>query len=215
MFVRIEMTAHPVTITPDRPVYEAQRVMKENNIRHLPVVNTKGELVGLITRTSLQEVMPSKLTTLSIWELNYELNKIKVEQAMVRDVITTTEDTPIEKAARIMLEKKIGCLPVMRGNRLVGIITDIDLMRMMVELLGAREPGVRMTLRIPDCEGQLARVTNAIAKLDGYIGALGTYPTDDPDKWWLLVKVRHVDKDALVQEIQQLEGIEIVDVRED
>lgn len=215
MFVRDEMTAHPVTITPDRPLYEAQRVMKENNIRHLPVVNEKGELIGLITRTTLQEAMPSKLTTLSVWELNYELNKIKVSQAMLKDVLTISEDTPIEKAARIMLERKIGCLPVVRGKRLVGIITDIDLMRMMVELLGAREPGVRITLHIPDREGELAKVTNVIAQLDGYISALGTYPADEPLTWWLLVKVRHVDKDKLVEALKGLESIEIIDVRED
>ena len=215
MFVKDEMSTHPITILPDQPLVEAKRLMKENNIRHLPVVSEKGELVGLITRTTLNEAMPSKLTTLSIWEINYELNKIKVRQAMLRDLDTTTEEVPIEKAARIMLEKKIGCLPVVRGKRLVGIITDIDLMRTMVELLGGRESGTRITMLVPDEEGQISRVSSVIAERCGYISAFATYPADDPLKWWLFVKVQRVDKDELVSALQQLEGIEIVDVREE
>lgn len=214
MFVKDEMTAHPVTITPERPIADAQRLMKENVIRHLPVVTPKGNLVGIVTRTTLNRTIPSKLTTLSIWELNYELNKIKVSEAMVREVITVAENAPIEEAARIMLEKKIGCLPVMRGDRLVGIITDIDLMRIMVELLGARQPGVRITLLLPDEEGQMCRVTSVIAENNGYITALGTYPADKPLKWWAIVKVRFVDKDILLKAFEQLEGIEVVDVQE-
>ncbi len=215
MFVKNEMSTHPVTITPDRPIFEAQQIMKENGVRHLPVVTTKGDLVGLITRTTLNQTLPSRLTTLSVWEINYELNKIKVNQAMLRDVITTTEDVPIEKAARIMLEHKIGSLPVLRGNRLVGIITDIDLMRTMVGLLGAREPGVRVTMLFPDEEGQLSKVTRAIAERSGYIAALGTYPADDPLQWWLVVKVRHIGREELVAALETLERFEVIDVQED
>jgi acetoin utilization protein AcuB len=214
MFVRDEMTTHPLSITPDQPIAEAQRIMKDLGIRHLPVVSAKGNLVGLITRTTLDEAMPSSLTTLSIWELNYQLNKIKVSEAMLRDVVTTTEDVPIEQAARLMLEKKVGSLPVMRGDRLVGIITDVDLMRTMMELLGAREPGVRLTLKVPDEQGQLCRVTGIIAQHEGYISAFGTYPADDPLKWWVVVKVRFVDKDALVNSFKDLGEIELMDARE-
>ena len=213
MFVKNEMSTHPVTITPDRPIFEAKQIMKENGIRHLPVVTPKDELVGLITRTSLNETMPSRLTTLSVWEINYELNKIKVQDAMLRKVITITEDVPIEKAARVMLEERIGSLPVVRGKRLIGIITDVDLMRCMVELLGAREPGVRVTMKVPDEEGQLSKVTTVIAEQSGYIAALGTYPADDPMKWWLVTKVRHVDQETLVAAISTLDEVEIVDVR--
>lgn len=215
MFVKNEMTPHPLTITPDRPIAEAQRMMKENNIRHLPVVTAKGKLVGLVTRTTLEAAMPSQLTTLSVWELHYELNKIKVSEVMVRDVVTVEEDVPIEQAARIMLERKIGSLLVTRNGQLVGIITDIDLMRTMVELLGARQPGVRITMLVPDERGQLCRITSLIAEKGGYINALGTYPTDEPLKWWVVVKVRFVEKDVLLEAFQQLAGIEVVDVRID
>ena len=155
MFVKDLMTPHPITITPEASITAAERVMKENNIRHLPVVSPGGALIGLITRTTLEQVLPSKLTTLSVYELHYQLDKITVRQAMLRQVITVGEDVPIEQAARMMWEKKVGCLPVMRGNTLVGIVTDIDLMRTMFDLLGARQPGVRLTLKVPGPAGRV------------------------------------------------------------
>jgi len=214
MFVYNEMTPHPITITPDRSVFEAQQIMKERNIRHLPVITPKGTLVGLVTRTSLDTALPAKLTTLSIWELNYQLNQIKVSQAMERNLVTVPENMPIEQAARLMVEKKVGSLLVVRGDRLVGIITDIDMMRILEELLGARQPGVRLTLKVPDTEGQLCKITSAVAELNGYISALGTYPSDETLKWWVVLKVRFVDKDELVNLLKRTPEIEVLDVRE-
>lgn len=213
MFVKDLMTPHPITITPESSITSAERVMKENNIRHLPVVSPGGALIGLITRTTLEQVLPSKLTTLSVYELHYQLDKINVRQAMLRQVVTVGEDVPIEQAARMMWEKKIGCLPVMRGNILVGIVTDIDLMRTMFDLLGARQPGVRMTLRIPGTPGSLARITAAIAGEHGDITALGVLPTDQPLIWWVVTKVRFVEEARLVQVVKDVEGVELVDVR--
>ncbi len=214
MFVYNEMTPHPVTITPDRSVFEAQQIMKEHDIRHLPVITAKGTLVGLVTRTSLDTALPAQLTTLSIWELNYQLNKIKVSQAMVRDLVTVPENMPIEQAARVMVEKKVGSLLVVRGDRLVGIITDIDLMRTLGELLGARQPGLRLTLKVPDAEGQLSKITSAVAQLNGYITALGTYPSDEALKWWVVLKVRFVEKEPLTMLLGKTPEIEILDVRD-
>lgn len=213
MFVKDQMTPHPITITADSSILAAQRIMKENNVRHLPVLNKTGALVGLVTRTSLEQVRPSKLTTLSIYELSYQLDKITVRDAMVRKVVTVGEDVPIEQAARLMLEHKIGSLPVLRGERLVGIITDTDLMRTMLELLGARQPGVRLTLKVPDTAGELARVTAAIAAEHGDIGAMGTLPSDEPLKWWVVLKVRYMDRDCLVAAIKGLPEVELLDVR--
>jgi acetoin utilization protein AcuB len=219
MFVKDQMTPHPITITADSSILAAQRIMKENHVRHLPVLNKTGALVGLVTRTSLEQVRPSKLTTLSIYELSYQLDKITVRDAMVRKVVTVGEEVPIEQAARLMLEHKIGSLPVLRGERgdlsgrLVGIITDTDLMRTMLELLGARQPGVRLTLKVPDTAGELARVTAAIAAEHGDIGAMGTLPSDEPLKWWVVLKVRYIDRDCLVAAIKGLPEVELVDVR--
>lgn len=215
MFVKDRMTSHPITITPDTSIAAAQRIMREQRVRHLPVVNKTGALQGLVTRTTLEQVRPSKLTTLSIYELTYQLDKITVRDAMVRKVITVPEDVPVERAAQIMLEHKIGGLPVLRGDRLIGIITDTDLMITMLDLLGARHTGLRITLTIPDAEGELARLTAAIAAEHGDIVALGTVQADEPLKWLVVAKVRFVEQDCLAAAIQKLPGIELVDIRND
>ena len=213
MFVKDLMTPHPITITPEASITAAERVMRENNIRHLPVVAPGGALIGLITRTTLEQVLPSKLTTLSVYELHYQLDKINVRQAMIRQVATVGEDVPIEQAARMMWEKKIGCLPVIRGNILVGIVTDIDLMRTMFDLLGARQPGVRLTLKVPGTPGEFAKITGAIAAEQGDITAFGALPSDEPLTWWVVAKVRFVDQDVLVRAVLTAPGVELIDVR--
>ncbi|MFQ5814057.1 MAG: CBS and ACT domain-containing protein, partial [Anaerolineae bacterium] len=196
------------------------RYMRENNIRHLPIVDKRNRLVGLVTRETLLHAMPSPVTTLSIWEMNYALNKVKVRDVMVRDVITVEEDMSIEKAARIMAENKIGGLPVMRGDpstgsgqALVGIITDTDMLSTLMELMGARQAGVRVTLQVPDAPGELAKVTAAIAAQSGDIAACGTYPAEEPLKANIVLKVRHVPEDDLVASLRALVGVEVLDVR--
>jgi len=220
MLVKERMTLHPLTMEPTASITEAHRYMKENNIRHLPIVAKDGKLVGLVTRETLLHAMPSPVTTLSIWEMNYALSKVKVRDVMVRDVITVEEDTPIEKAAHIMIENKIGCLLVMRGDpstgsgqALVGIITDTDMLSTLMELMGARQTGVRITLQVPDVRGELAKVAAAIAGQGGDIVACGTYPAGEPLKGNIVLKVRHVPQDDLVARLRELEGVEVLDVR--
>jgi acetoin utilization protein AcuB len=224
MLVKERMTLHPLTMEPTASITEAHRYIKENNIRHLPIIGKDGKLVGLVTRETLMEAMPSSVTTLSIWEMNYALSKVKVRDVMVRDVITIEEDVPIEKAARTMIEHKIGCLPVMRddpstgsgrssGQALVGIITDTDMLSTLMELMGARQTGVRVTLQVPDVPGELAKVTATIAEQGGDIVAGGTYPAKEPLKANITLKVRHVSQDELVASLHALEGAELLDVR--
>jgi acetoin utilization protein AcuB len=213
MLVKERMTLHPLTMEPTASITEAHRYMKENNIRHLPIVDKRNRLVGLITRETLTQAMPSSVTTLSIWEMNYALNKLKVRDVMVKDVITVEENLSIEKAARVMAENKIGCLPVMRDQALVGIITDIDMLSTLMELMGARKAGVRVTLRVPDRPGELAKVTAAIAAQGGDITACGTYPAEEPLKANIALKVRHLAQEDLVASLRELEEVELLDVR--
>jgi acetoin utilization protein AcuB len=213
MLVKERMTLHPLTMEPTASITEAHRYMKENGIRHLPIVHKDGRLVGLITRETLMQAMPSSVTTLSVWEMNYALNKVKVRDVMVREVITVEGDVSIEKAARIMAENKIGCLLVMQNSSLAGIVTDTDMLSILMELMGARQTGVRLTLQAPDVPGELAKITAAITEQGGDIAACGTYSAEEPLKFNVVLKVRHVPQDDLVASLRALEGVEVLDVR--
>jgi acetoin utilization protein AcuB len=208
------MTKHPLTISGDESLYGAHRYMQEQKVRHLPVVDKAGKMVGLVTEDDLLRAEPSGVTLLSVWEINSLLNKVKVKNVMVREVITAAEDTPIEEAAHLMHDHKIGCLPVMRDGKLVGIITESDIFRTFMELFAARQKGLRITLEIPDREGQLAKVAQAIADQGGYISACGTFMSDDPTKWGLVFKVKNVDRDELTEALSKIEGERTLDVRE-
>jgi acetoin utilization protein AcuB len=128
MLVRDWMTKEPLIATPKTSVEEAIRIMRQNRVRHLPVVKKDGDtIVGIVTQTDLLQASPSPATSLSVWEINFLLAKMQVRDAMTEKVIVVEEECPLEEAALVMAEHKIGCLPVVRGRRLVGIITETDL----------------------------------------------------------------------------------------
>jgi acetoin utilization protein AcuB len=213
MLVKEVMTSHPTFIEPNTPVTAAQRLMKESNIRHLPVVQEGKGLVGLVTRDALNRAMPSELSSLSIWEINHQLARIMARDVMVKRVITVTEDVTVEEAARIMIQRKIGSLPVLRQGTLVGIVTDIDLLDALSNLMGWRQAGVRITLQVPDEKGQLARVASAIAQAGGLLVGGGSYPATEPLKANIVFKVRNIPMDQMAVLLQELEGVEILDIR--
>lgn len=214
MLVREVMTPHPVVIEPDMPVTRAQRLMKEDNIRHLPVLRGGKGLVGLITRDALNQALPSELSSLTIWEINYQLARIKVRDVMVKKVISVTEDVTVEEAARIMIDNKIGSLPVMRDGKLAGIVTDIDLLEALSNLMGWRQPGVRVTVQVPDEKGRLAEVATAIAQAGGLLAGGGSYPAAEPLKANIIFKVRMVSFDDLVTLLEGMEDVKILDIRD-
>ncbi len=129
--IRDWMTPSPITISPNTTLPEAARLMKECNIHRLPVVD-EGRLVGIVTLGDIREASPSDAHSLTIYELNYLIARLTVGEIMTRDPITVTPEMSIEAAARLMLEHKIGGLPVMEGDRLVGIITETDIFRLLV-----------------------------------------------------------------------------------
>jgi acetoin utilization protein AcuB len=214
MLVKERMTPNPICGHPEMPVTEAQALMREKRFRHLPIVDDAGTLVGLITQRSLLRALPSDVSQFSRFEVSYVLAKIKVRSVMVTEVLTIDEDTAIEEAARIMADERIGCLPVMRAGALAGIITDNDLFGIMVDLLGARRAGVRLTVLVPDRTGEVARVSSAIAKAGGYLSVFVTYPTSRPNTWASVLKVLHIPPDDLITMFDRLEDTELQDVRE-
>ena len=161
MLVREWMTPDPVTISPDTPVLEAIKLLKEKGFRRLPIVEG-GKLVGIVTDKDLKDAMPSKATTLSVWELNYLLSKLTVSEVMAKPVITVQADEPLEEAALLMEEYKVGGLPVLEGDRLVGMITITDVLRAFIEVMGMKEGGVRITFDVPDRPGALAQAAQAV-----------------------------------------------------
>lgn len=213
MFVKERMTRNPVVVAPDVSVPQALRRMHEARIRRLPVVDDGGHLVGIVSDKDLLRASPSPATSLSVWEIAYLLDEIKVRSVMTGKVITVTEDTPLEDAARIMADSKIGGLPVLADGRLVGIITETDLFRVFVELLGAREPGVRVAMLVRNQPGELARLTRAIADSGGNIVSLADYAGTSPDNRQVLVKANGIARDALVGALTPA-VLEILDVRE-
>jgi acetoin utilization protein AcuB len=203
-------------VHPTMSIVEAQRFMGENNIRHLPIVGDGKRLLGLVTRQSLL-VDPGRLGSLDVWGITRYLAGLTVKDVMVKaeHVTTVDQNTTIEEAARMMVEKKIGCLLVVDDGVVTGVITEIDLLARLMEMMAARVPGVRMTVRQPDVPGELAKLVGAIAAQGWCIRALGGTPTaKDPSKWDVVVKVTNVPKDEIVAALRKVEGQEIVDVRE-
>jgi acetoin utilization protein AcuB len=197
MLVVERMKRNPVSISKDMTARQALTIIEDQKLRHLPVLDQDEMLVGIVSEKDLLRAS----------------GDAAVEAVMTRDVITVTEYTALEAAARIMADQQISSLPVMRNGRLVGIITENDLFMIFLELLAAREEGIRMTMLVPEEPGILASLTGEIASMGGNILALGTFMGEDPTNRMVTVKVTDVPSAKLVAVMEAL-GMEMVDVRE-
>jgi acetoin utilization protein AcuB len=211
MLVGDRMSKPVITVPPDMPIIEALNMMKKDHIRRAPVVHN-GKLIGIVSDKDLLNASPSQATSLSVWELNYLLSKITVKDVMTKKVLTIQETTPIEEAARILADNKIGGMPVMRGDKVVGMITETDLFKMFLELMGAREKGVRVTFLIEEKPGQLAAISKAVADLGGNFVAFGQFAGEDPSSRLITFKVQDITEDQ-VRQIVETFGIKLVDLR--
>lgn len=207
-----ERMTHPViSVSPDLPISEALALMRKEHIRRTPV--TQGnKVVGIVAIEDLLNASPSPATTLSIFEMTYLLSKITVKDVMSKNVLTITEDMPLEEAARIMADNKIGGLPVLRGDELVGIITETDLFKIFLELMGARESGVRVTVMISNISGKLASLASAVAGKGGNFIAFGSFMGDDPSNRELTFKVTGISEAEVRTQIEPIVE-RIIDIR--
>jgi len=187
--------------------------MHEEHVRRLPVLDRHGKLVGIVNEKDLLYASPSPATSLSVYELNYLVSRVQVSELMTKTVITVTEDTPLEEAARIMADNDISGLPVMRDETLVGMITESDLFKTFLEMLGARAWGLRVSLKVADKKGVLASITREISDAGGNIVSLGTFWGDDPTNSRLAMKIQGIDKEKIKEIMQDLDA-EILDIRE-
>lgn len=212
MLVKDRMTPSPVTILPEATHKQANELMREHNFRHLPVVNKKGQLVGILVEDDLIAAQPSAATTLSIYEIHGLLSKLQVKQIMARPVYTTTPDCPLEEAARLMVSEDIGCLPVMENDRIVGIITDTDIFQSLVTLLGGGETGARFSLHLPDEPGIMAKVAQTVTDAGGNIISVTTWHSKQDGRSYITIKERGADFEQLKLALDALDA-EVVDVR--
>lgn len=210
MFVRTYMKPNPTTVTPDTSYPQAISIMRKQKIRRLPVLENN-RLVGIVVEEDLLSNQPSPATTLSVHEIYSLLESLRIRQIMSRPVVTVEGDCPMEEAARLMVDRRIGCLPVMDGEKLVGIITETDIFKVFVNLLGGEETGYRLTLHLPNRQGTLAVISGKIADAGGNILAVTTAKIND-DLGEVTIKEIGANPNALSDVLSQI-GVEVVDMR--
>jgi len=200
MLIRQIMTKKPVTTRTDTSVSDALGLMHEKKVHRLPVLDRRGKLVGIVSEGDLLYASPSPATSLNVWEIHSLLAKLKVEKVMTRKIITVSDDSPIEVAAQIMVKNQIGGLPVLREKVLVGIVTETDLFKVFISMLGGYRPGVRVAATISGSKGTFAKITSAIFKAGGDVVGLGFNEVSDlpGEDWEMTVKVQDVPKTKLV-----------------
>ena len=196
MLVGERMSRPVISVSPDASIHDVLVMFKKEHIRRAPVMKD-GKLVGIISQGDLLNASPSPVSTLSVWEMNYLLSKVTVKRVMSKKVTTVDVDTPIEEAARIMADTKIGGMPVMNNGKVVGMITETDLFKVFLELMGARDKGIRVTATVDDKPGELAKVTKAIADAGGNFVSFGFFSGQDASTKVLTFKVEGIKKDDL------------------
>jgi len=214
MIISRVMTKNPVYVHPELSINETRALMDKEKIGHVPVLDRNNTLVGLITKEDMIKAGPSPATSLDMYEISYLLSKLQVKDVMVKKVMTVEETEVVEEAARIMADRGIGCLPVMRGSLLVGIITDADLFRVFVNAFGARRKGVRITFSMKEQVGQLARFATGIAEKGGNIIAFVSSEGEDMSRFRGTCKVEGLSKEEVAAIARGIEGAEVEDLRE-
>lgn len=214
MLVRERMTSPAVTITPETPFQDALKLMRDKKFRRLPVVDSAGKIVGIVSERDMLHASPSPATSLSVWEVNYLLWKLKISDIMTHNVLTLQQDTPIEDAANLMVTHKIGGVPIVDDSgKVVGVITETDIFRAFVEMLGGGEHGLRLMVQVPAGSGTLAKLAGKIAEQGGVILSVGSMNREADGAREVIIKVKGVTKDKLIPALESI-GDHVVDARE-
>ena len=196
------MTINPVTTTPDMGVFEAFELMKSEGVQRLPVLDGDGNLVGIISEKNITSAAADK--EVSIVEFALLLSKIKVGDVMTKEVITVSVDDPVEMAARKMSDNDISILPVVDNNgKLVGVVSRSDLFRLLLELFGTRHYGIRVTFRIKDQKGVIAKLAIALEKIGANIVSIGNLDSDQGYST-IIMKINGVDESLIKDTLSPL-----------
>jgi acetoin utilization protein AcuB len=212
-YIKENMQKNPITISPEASFYEARAIIRDKGIRHLPVVDKEHRLVGLIADRDIREAAPSDATSLSVHELHYLLGKLKASAFMTpkNKLITITPETIIEKAVQLMHDHKIGCLPVVEGGKLIGIITETDVLGHFVDLFGLNKMGTRLTIALEDKPGQLHGILEVIKNFGVNIITVagGTFKVQG--KRLVAIRIETQDYQAIVNGLKK-EGYEVLSI---
>lgn len=200
MKVKNRMTTDIITLTPDTTVLRVMSIVQQKGIRHLPVVEGK-KVVGMVTNLDIQRVTASDASTLSVYELNYLLDKIKVSQFMTKKVFTVDPDEPIEAAAKLIYDHKIGSLPVVKNGELVGLITSSDILETFIEVLGINEPSVRIELELENRTGSVADAAKIFKDLGLYLVSAVTLPKTEALTRSTVFRVQPTDEKKLKEQL--------------
>jgi acetoin utilization protein AcuB len=222
MLVKDCMTRHPIMIAPEIPATEAQHIMAENKVRHVPVVGDGKRLLGLITRQRLA-LKPDTLASLDVWEISRYLTNLNVQQLMVKaeNVHTIGPDRTVERAARMLADHKIGALPVLEDDDVViGMLSEVDLLRSFQEMLGLPTDGVRVTIRMPDVRdpnqpSEFAKLMAVVAEKGWGVMGVGTFPSPrKPGHYDAVLKIPNASIAEVRDALSKIPGQEIIDARE-
>ena len=179
MFVKDQMTVNPVTVTSATTIADAAELMKKHRFRRLPVVDI-GKLVGIVTDRDLRKASPSSATTLSVHEADYLLSKASIKDIMTKKVLSIDSEATIEEAALVMYNNRIGGVPVVDKNQdVVGIITETDIFKCLVDIMGLPSGTTRVTIRVPDKAGVITEITGIYADLGINITSMASYTLPD------------------------------------
>lgn len=209
MIVGRRMKKNPVCVDEEDSMKKAMDLLKEKGIRHLPVLRGGEKLVGIISDRDIKAASPSPATSLEIREIYYLLDKIKVKQIMTKKPYTVSPSTPIEEAALIMREKKIGALPVVEKGKLVGIITETDILDAFLDAMGVAGPGYRIEIELPNKPGQLFEVAKLLKEFEVNIVSVVTASSDDPEKKILVFRIE-TNRYKVVKSMLKKSGFSII-----
>ncbi|OQX29785.1 MAG: hypothetical protein B0D92_01855 [Spirochaeta sp. LUC14_002_19_P3] len=213
MYVKDHMTKNPFSVKTATSISDARELMKQEKIHHLPVVDDKGGVIGIITEKDILCASPSQASTLDMWEISTLLAKLEAGDVMTRKPIFCSPDTPVEEAAKILADNDISGLPVVENGKLSGIITESDFFKVFIDLFSIREHGLRVTALVPDKPGELAELAGAIRDAGGNILALGFIRGDSFGTKLAVIKVTGVSEEELKKVITPFVK-EIDDIRQ-
>ncbi len=213
MRVKNRMTPNPIVAHPKTNYNDALRLMKQNHVKHLPIVDEKGKPVGIVTQTNMAHAAPSPVTTLNVFEIVSYLDNVTMETIMASPVLAVDESCSITNAANFMLTNEIDSLLVMRDDTLVGIITIADIFKTFIEMTGGGQAGSRIEARLPNQKGHLAPFIQALSNAGSYIVSLALSGNEEEYGYWD-VKERGGNEDRIREELDKLGYAEILSFRQ-